>query len=69
MPYKVIAKLDEQKYKSCDTMDSTLWHFIKDDIYTLSVWPTFEMAKWSAKNQALFAHSNLDIFSIRIIKI
>jgi hypothetical protein len=67
--YKVIANLDEQKYKSCDGMDPNLWPMLKDKIYTLNTWPTKEWAEWSAKSYREYQSSNLDINSIRIIEV
>ena len=69
MPYKVIAKLDEQKYKSCEGMDPNLWPQLKDKIYTLNIWPTLRMAEWSANNHRNYEYSNLDTNTVEIIKI
>ena len=38
MRYKVIAKLDENKYKSCEGMNPNLWPMLKDKVYTLNIW-------------------------------
>jgi hypothetical protein len=67
--YKVIANLDEQKYKSCDGMDPNLWPMLKDKIYTLNTWPTKEWAEWSAKSHREYQWSNLDTSSVRVIEV
>jgi hypothetical protein len=69
MKYKVVANLDEQKYKSCDNMDSNLWPMLKDKVYTLNTWPTKDWAEWSAKTHRDYAWSNLDTNSVRIIEV
>lgn len=69
MKYKVIAKLDEKKYKSCEGMDPNLWPRLKDKTYTLNIWPTRDWAEWSAKSHREYVHSNLDLDSIEIIQI
>ena len=50
MKYKIIAKLDEQKYKSCEDMDPNLWPRLKHKVYTLGIWPTKDWAEWSTKS-------------------
>ena len=67
MKYKVVANLDEQKYKSCDNMDSNLWLMLKDKVYTLNTWPTKEWAEWSAKGHREYKFSNLDTSTVEII--
>ena len=69
MPYKVIAKLDEKKYKSCKGMDPDLWPLLKDDVYTLSTWNSLRMAEWSANNHRNYEYSNLDTNTVEIIEI
>jgi len=69
MPYKVIAKLDETKYKSCEGMDPNLWPQLKDKIYTLNIWPTLKMAEWSAQGHREYQFSNLDTDTVEIIEI
>lgn len=69
MKYRVIANLDEKKYKSCKDMDPNLWPMLKDKVYTLNTWPTKEWAEWSANSHREYTHSNLDIDSVRIIEV
>jgi hypothetical protein len=69
MKYKVIAKLDEKKYKSCEGMDPNLWPKLKDKIYTLNVWPTLRMAEWSAQSHREYQFSNLDTNTVEIIEV
>ena len=67
--YRIIAKLDEQKYKSCDGMDPDLWPRLKDKIYVLATWPTLEWAQWSAKAHREYRHSNLDTSTVEIVEV
>jgi hypothetical protein len=69
MKYKVIAYLDEQKYKSCKDMDPNLWPRLKDKVYTLNTWPTKEWAEWSAKQHREYQFSNLDTSTVEIVEI
>jgi hypothetical protein len=69
MKYRVVANLDEKKYKSCKGMDPKLWPMLKDKVYTLNTWPTKEWAEWSAKSHREYEGSNLDTSSVRIIEI
>jgi hypothetical protein len=69
MKFKVVARLDEHKYKSCQDMDPKLWPMLKDKVYTLNVCSTLQWAKWSAKNHRDYPHSNLDASTVEIIKI
>jgi hypothetical protein len=69
MKYKVIAKLDENKYKSCQGMDPNLWPKLKNKVYTLEVWPTKEWAEWSAKGHREYKFSNLDISTVEVVQI
>jgi hypothetical protein len=69
MKYKVIAKLDEKKYKSCECMDPYLWPKLKNKVYTLAVWPTKEWAEWSAKSHREYQWSNLDTSSVRVVEV
>jgi hypothetical protein len=66
MSYRVIAKLDETKYKSCEGMDPKLWPLLKDKTYVLSEWPTLEFAMWSAKGHREYKWSNLDLETVKI---
>ena len=68
MSYKVTAKLDEHKYKSCKDMNPDLWPQLKDKIYLLGTWPTLRLARWSAKKHREYQHSNLDTSSVKITK-
>jgi hypothetical protein len=67
--YKVIAKLDEKKYKSSQGMDPNLWPMLKDKVYTLNTWPTREWAEWSAKSHREYQGSNLDTNTVQIIQV
>ena len=69
MEYQVIAKLDEQKYKSCEGLEPKLWDKLKDKIYVLSTWKTLELAEWSANGHRNDKFTNLDINSIEIVEI
>lgn len=69
MKYKVVANLDENKYKSCKGMDPNLWPMLKDKVYTLNIWPTKKWAEWSADSHRKATSSNLDLDSIRIIEL
>ena len=69
MHYKVIAKLDEKKYKSCEGMDPNLWPMLKDKIYTLNIWNSLEMAEWSANGHRNYKWSNLDLDTVEIIEV
>lgn len=69
MKYQVIARLDEQKYKSCKGMDPNLWPKLKDKIYVLGTWPTLDWAEWSAKNHRDYKFSNLDTSTVQIVEL
>lgn len=69
MKYRVIAKLDEHKYKACQGMDPRLWPKLKDKVYILNTWPTKEWAEWSAAGHREYQNSNLDTDSIQIIEV
>jgi hypothetical protein len=69
MKYKIIAKLDEQKYKSCEDMDPNLWPRLKHKVYTLGIWPTKDWAEWSAKSHREYQFSNLDTSTVEIIEV
>jgi hypothetical protein len=69
MKYKVIAKLDENKYKSCEDMDPNLWPRLKDKVYTLNTWPSREWAEWSAQSHREYQFSNLDTNTVQIIEV
>lgn len=67
--FRVIAKLDEAKYKSCDGMDPDLWPMLKNKIYVLNTWPTLKMAQWSAQTHKKYTGSNLNPNSVKIIEV
>ncbi len=67
--YQVIAKLDEEKYKSCEDMDPKLWPRLKDKVYVLSTWNTRKWAEWSAKGHREYQWSNLDLDTVEVVKI
>jgi hypothetical protein len=69
MKYRIIAKLDEIKYKSSQGMDPKLWPRLKDKIYVLGTYPTLELAEWSAKGHREYVHSNLDLDTVEVIHI
>ena len=69
MKYKVIAKLDENKYKSSQGMDPKLWPMLKDKVYTLNIWPTRQWAEWSANSHRQYDYSNLDTSTVEIVEI
>lgn len=64
--YKVVAKLDENKYKTA--FGPKLWPLLKDNVYVLRQSVDLEWAEWSAKIQRECTTSNLDVNSIRIIE-
>lgn len=69
MKYKVVAHLDEQKYKSSPGMDPDLWPMLKDKLYTLNIYRTRDWAEWSADSHRKHIHSNLDLDTIRIVEV
>lgn len=69
MKYKIVANLDEKKYKSCEGMDPNLWPMLKDKVYTLNTWPSLKWAQWSMQSYKSHEGSNLDLDSIRIIEV
>jgi len=69
MKYRVVANLDEKKYKSCEGMDPKLWPRLRDKVYTLNTWPTRELAEWSAQGHREYKWSNLDTNTVRIIEV
>ena len=69
MKYQVIAYLDEQKYKSCESMDPKLWPKLKNKIYVLNTWPTRQWAEWSAQGHREYKFSNLDTSTVKIVEI
>jgi hypothetical protein len=62
MNYRVVANYDLSKFPEDQ-------HIMLQGQLVLQIWPTREMAEWSAKGHREYPHSNIDRNSVRVIEV